>query len=324
MSTFWTLWIAIITIGNVIACWWLIWWTARSRPDEVASGEVTNHVWDEDLQERNNPLPAWWLNLFHITIVFTLAYLLLYPALGKVGGLLGWSSAGQYEEEMAEAEATYGPIYARYAGQDVATLAQDPKAVDLGHSVFINNCTTCHGSDARGARGFPNLADDDWQWGGAPERILQTILQGRNAAMPPFGTVLGEQGVAEVVEYVRSLSGLDADAQLAAGGQKHFNTLCAACHMPTGQGNPMLGAPNLTDGTWLYGSTREVLTTTVSQGRNGMMPAHAPLIGEDKVRLVAAYVYQLGESQRQAGVSGTAQAPTQVAARDTGRGDGPR
>lgn len=297
MPWYWTLFIAVLTVANVLACWWLIWWTSRKQPDEVASGEVTTHVWDEDLQERNNPLPRWWLILFHVTIVFTLVWILMVPSIGDtMGGLLGWSSASQYEEEVLAAEERYGPIFAQYAGRDVAELASDPTAVSLGHAVFINNCTTCHGSDGRGARGFPNLADDDWQWGGSPERILQTITHGRTAGMPAFGPVLGEEGVPQVVEYVRSLSGLDADAAMAKAGKQHFDTLCMACHGPQGKGNTLLGAPNLTDQTWLYGSTRKVLTATITEGRAGMMPAHEPLIGEDRVRLVAAYVYQLGNN----------------------------
>jgi cytochrome c oxidase cbb3-type subunit 3 len=294
MSAFWTAFIVVLTVGNVLACWWLIWWTSQSKPDEVAPGEVIDHVWDEDLQERNSPLPRWWLNLFHITIVFGLIYMVLFPSLGSIQGLLGWSSSDQYAQEVAEAEAQYGPLYAKFSGQPVPVLALDEEAVALGHSVFENNCAGCHGSDGRGARGFPNLADGDWQWGGKPEQILQTISNGRQAAMPAFGPVLGEQGVKEVVAYVRSLSGLETDDALVEAGAGHFQTLCMACHGPEAKGNPMLGAPNLADTTWLYGSTRDTLRETITNGRQGMMPAHAPLIGEDRVRLVAAYVYQLG------------------------------
>ncbi|MEM9385573.1 MAG: cytochrome-c oxidase, cbb3-type subunit III [Pseudomonadota bacterium] len=312
MSTFWTLFVAAITIVNVLACWWLIWWTSKSRPDEVASGEVTDHVWDENLREKNNPMPRWWLNLFHITIVFTLVYVLLFPSLGSVGGLLGWSSDGQWEAEIQAAEGRYGPIYAQYAGVDVATLASDEKALKLGEAVFINNCTTCHGSDGRGARGFPNLADADWQWGGDPETILQTISHGRSAAMPALGAALGEDGVAEVVEYVRSLSGLDHEGTMAVAGKSRFDMMCAACHGAKAEGNPLFGAPNLSDQTWLYGSSRGVLTQTITNGRNGMMPAHTPLIGEDRVRLVAAYVYQLGKAGELSAAVGQAQATQSV------------
>ncbi|MEO0424377.1 MAG: cytochrome-c oxidase, cbb3-type subunit III [Pseudomonadota bacterium] len=317
MSTFWTVFIAVITIANVLACWWLIWWTSKSRPDEVASGEVTDHVWDQNLREKNNPMPRWWLNLFHITIVFTLVYVLLFPSLGGVGGLLGWSSDGQWEEEVLAAEERYGPIYAQYAGVDVATLAADEQALKLGEAVFINNCTTCHGSDGRGARGFPNLADADWQWGGDPDTILQTISHGRNAAMPALGAALGEDGVAEVVEYVRSLSGLDHEAAQASAGKSRFDMMCAACHGANAKGNPLFGAPNLSDETWLYGSSRAVLTQTINAGRNGMMPAHNALIGEDRARLVAAYVYQLGKAdQLQAAATTTSQPTASVDAGD--------
>jgi cytochrome c oxidase cbb3-type subunit 3 len=300
MSAFWTGFIVVLTVTNVLACWWLIWWTSQAKPDEVAAGEViTDHTWDDDLQERNSPLPRWWLNLFHITIVFGLLYMVLFPALGNIGGVLGWSSAQQYAAEVEEAEATYGPLYAKFAGQPIPALALDEEAVALGQSVFANNCAGCHGSDGRGAVGFPNLADASWQWGGSPEQILQTISNGRRAMMPALGAVLGEQGVKEVVAHVRSLSGLQHDAELAAAGAERFPVVCAACHGAEGEGNPMFGAPNLADSTWLYGSAPEVLAKTVSEGRNGMMPAHAPLIGDDRVRLVAAYVYQLGKADGQ-------------------------
>lgn len=319
MSTFWTLFIAVITLANVLACWWLIWWTAKSRPNEVAAGEVTDHVWDENLRERNSPMPRWWLNLFHITIVFTLAYAVLFPTLGGIGGLLGWSSDEQWGQEVQLAEERYGPIYAQYAGVEVAVLATDPKALALGESVFINNCTTCHGSDGRGARGFPNLADGDWQWGGDPNTIVQSISNGRRAAMPALGAALGESGVGEVVEYVRSLSGLEHESALATAGKVRFDTMCAACHGAGAEGNPLLGAPNLTDETWLYGSARAVLAQTINEGRSGMMPAHAPLIGEDRVRLVAAYVYQLGKA---GALSAAASDVSPSPADDSSGGDG--
>jgi cytochrome c oxidase cbb3-type subunit 3 len=299
MSAFWTGFIIVLTVANVLACWWLIWWTSKSKPDEVAAGEVIDHVWDDNLQERNSPLPRWWLNLFHITIVFGLLYMVLYPSLGNITGFLGWSSSEQYAEEIRQAEATYGPLYAKFAGQPIPVLARDEEALALGQSVFANNCAACHGSDGGGAVGFPNLADADWQWGGEPEQIVQTITNGRQAAMPAFGPVLGEQGVKEVVAYVRNLSGLETDTALVDAGGKHYSTLCLACHGPEATGNPLLGAPNLTDTAWLYGSTRETLTETITNGRNGMMPAHGPLIGDDRVRLVAAYVYQLSNRDGQ-------------------------
>jgi cytochrome c oxidase cbb3-type subunit 3 len=289
-----SLFIAIFSVLNVIACGWLIWWTARSRPNEVDKGEVIDHVWDGDLQERNNPMPRWWLMLFYISIVFCFVYFLLYPGLGRFGGVLAWTGTGQYDAEIAHANDRYGQMYAAFAGREVPDLAQDPKALALGHSLFVNNCTTCHGSDGRGAAGFPNLADDDWLYGGDPATIVQTITQGRQGTMPPLGAALGDAGMDEVVAYVLTLSGREAPADKAAAGQARF-VMCAACHGADGKGNPALGAPNLTDDIWLYGGSPETLRKTLAGGRGGQMPAHEWL-GEDKVRLLAAYVYSLSRT----------------------------
>src|SRR5450755_1764961 len=221
--------IAIVASLNVLGCGWLIWWTARSRPDEVSKGEVTDHVWDGDLQERNNPMPRWWLILFFLSIIFCFLYFLLYPALGTFGNVLGWSKASQYEQEMAAAKKQYAPMYAAFAGRAIEDLAKDPKALVLGRSLFANNCIACHGSDARGGPGFPNLTDDDWLHGGAPEAIVQTITHGREGIMPAVGPALGEQGVYEVIAYVLSLSERHAPADRIEAGKARF-ALCAACH----------------------------------------------------------------------------------------------
>ncbi|UCE89297.1 MAG: cytochrome-c oxidase, cbb3-type subunit III [Pseudomonadota bacterium] len=296
MSSFWTWYIGIITVGNILACYWLILWTGKPRPDEAAQGDVTGHTWDEDLQEYNNPLPRWWLWMFYITIVFGLGYLVLYPGLGGVAGQLGWTQASQYDEEMAAADQRYGPIFAAWAAKEIPTLARDADAMQAGQRLFLNYCATCHGSDAGGSRGFPNLTDSAWLYGGSPEAIKTSILDGRAGIMPPMGPALGEQGVAEVTAYVLTLNGREADAGLAASGKARFESMCAACHMQNGSGNPMLGAPNLTDDIWLYGGSPGVIKHTISQGRNGRMPAHGDFLGQDKVHLLAAYVYSLGQS----------------------------
>ncbi|MBS0578222.1 MAG: cytochrome-c oxidase, cbb3-type subunit III [Proteobacteria bacterium] len=287
--------IAVVTSLNVLACAWLIWWTARRRPNEAAVGEVTDHVWDGDLRERNNPMPRWWLILFFLSILFCFVYFLLYPALGNYPGVLGWTNTGQYRQEMHAAREQYKPVYAAFAGRSVAELAKDRNALALGHSLFANNCTNCHGSDARGAVGFPNLTDNDWLYGGSPETITQTIEQGRSGVMPPLGAVLGPQGVDEVVAYVESLSGRSAPTAKVAAGAARF-ALCAGCHGPDGKGNQQIGAPNLTDDIWLYGGSDAAIRKTITEGRNGTMPSHAWL-GEDRVRLLAAYVYSLSHSQ---------------------------
>jgi cytochrome c oxidase cbb3-type subunit 3 len=297
MSSFFNWWIIVITLGNIAACWWLIRWTSRPQAGEAAQGEVTGHVWDEDLQEYNNPLPRWWLWLFYITIVFSLGYLVLYPALGTFDGVLGWSQTNQYEGEVAAAEAKYGPIFEQYAARDLPGLAKDPEARKVGQRLFLNYCATCHGSDAGGAPGFPNLRDGDWLYGGSPQAIKASIMDGRNGIMPPFGPALGEQGVEEVADYVMSLSGRKTDPRLAAAGKPKFEAMCAACHMADGTGNQMLGAPNLTDNIWLYGGSPGVIKKTITDGRSGRMPAHGDFLGEDKVHVLAAYIYGLSSTR---------------------------
>jgi cytochrome c oxidase cbb3-type subunit 3 len=235
-------------------------------------------------------MPRWWINLFYITIVFAFVYLAYYPGLGAFAGVGGWTSRSKHEADVAAAQAKLEPILARFRGRPIAELAADPEATELGRSVFANNCATCHGSDARGARGFPTLVDADWQWGGEPDTVLATVLGGRQAAMPPYGPVLGEDGVKAVTAYVESLSGRRPDASLAEAGRAHFQALCVACHGPNGLGNPLLGAPNLTDPTWLYGGDTATIAQTIANGRSGQMPAHAELIGADRARLASAWV----------------------------------
>ena len=293
-SGFWNIWITVLVLGNILACWWLIRWTSKKRPDEAATGDTTGHSWDEGtLAEYNNPLPRWWLWMFYITMVFGLAYLALYPGLGTYRGYLNWTHQGAYEQEMQAADQKYGPLFAQYAAKPIPEVAADADALKIGQRLFANYCAACHGSDAGGSPGFPNLRDADWQYGGDPATLTATILDGRQAAMPAWGAVLGDKGVEETTAYVVALSGRDADAQLAAAGKQHFATYYAACHGADGKGNPALGAPNLTDSTWLYGGSAGVIRQSIVEGRNGKMPAHRDFLGEDKVHLLAAYVYSL-------------------------------
>ena len=294
MTPFWTAFVVILTVGNIAACLWLLWWTARRRSGDKPDTSTTGHVWDEDLTEYNKPLPRWWLNLFYATIAFSVGYLVLYPGLGAFGGTLGWSQQKKHAEDVAAADAKIAPLYAKYGHAPVDALARDPAAVQLGRSVFANNCATCHGSDARGAKGFPNLVDADWLWGGDPDTVLKTILDGRTGAMPPLGEALGPRGTSEVAVYVRSLSGQAGDPVLAAAGQKHFAMLCAACHGADAKGNTALGAPNLTDSTWLHGGSFQDVSDTIRLGRTGTMPAHGAIVGEARARLAAAYVLSRG------------------------------
>ncbi|HHJ16508.1 MAG TPA: cytochrome-c oxidase, cbb3-type subunit III [Gammaproteobacteria bacterium] len=293
-SGFWNIWITVLTVGNILACWWLIRWTAKPRKDEAAAGDVTGHSWDEGtLAEYNNPLPRWWLWLFYGTMIFAAGYLVLYPGLGTWRGTLNYTDQNAYDKEMQVAQEKYGPLFAKYASTPIAELAKDPAALKVGQRLFANYCASCHGSDAGGGAGFPNLGDKDWLYGGEPETIKLSILDGRNGVMPAWGQVIGDKGVDEVAAYVMSLSGRDSDATKAAAGKVHFDTYCVACHGADGTGNPALGAPNLTDGSWLYGGSPGVIRQTITAGRNGHMPAHRDFLGEDKAHLLATYIYSL-------------------------------
>ena len=287
----WSLFVAVVTVISLAACLALL--AMASKRKVMSNDNTTGHVWDEDLRELNNPLPRWWVWLFIITVVFSAVYLAFYPGLGSFDGTLKWTSAGQHAAEVDKARAAMAPLYAKFASQPVEALAKDTQAMAIGERLFANNCATCHGTDARGAVGFPNLTDASWQWGGEPEQILQTILNGRVAAMPSWAAVLGAEGTPQVTAYVRSLAGLGHNATAAEAGKARYDTICVACHGPEGKGNPALGAPDLTDSAWLYGSSEAAISESLTKGRAGHMPAHGPLIGEDAVRMVAGYVYSL-------------------------------
>jgi cytochrome c oxidase cbb3-type subunit 3 len=295
LNSFWNWFVIVISIGSILACWWLLHWTkgvSDRSEDEVGS---TGHTWDEDLKELNTPLPRWWLHLFNITIIFALVYLVLFPGLGNFAGIKNWTQVNQYEAEVAAATQAQEAVFARFRDMDSAALIADADAMDTAGRLFGNNCAMCHGSDGRGAKGFPNLADNDWQWGGSYEEIITTLNDGRMAIMPPQGAVLGEDGVLEMVAYVQQLSGQKADPELAAAGQQRF-MVCGACHGMDGKGNKMLGAPNLTDDTWIYGGHPTDIEYTLLNGRNGVMPAFGNQLSEDHIRLLAAYVLSMSES----------------------------
>jgi len=291
-SSFWDFYIGIISVVSIVACGVLLLAQSKRR---VAGGEseTTGHAWDEDLGEYNNPLPRWWMWLFWITIVFALAYLVLYPGLGSYAGYLRWTQAGQFEEENAQANAQFGPLYEKFAGQEIAQLAKNPEALAIGQKLFLNTCAQCHASDAGGSRGFPNLTDNDWLYGGDPANIKASIMEGRNGIMPPFAPALGEQGTKDVAHYVMSLSGMAADSIRVERGKPRFAQTCAACHGAQGKGNAQLGAPNLTDKTWLYGAGEAAIIEGITRGRNNPMPAHKELLTPAKIHLLTAYVYSL-------------------------------
>lgn len=296
MSTFWHWFVVIPTILGLIGCFWLLQSNATGVAKDQAAAE--EHVWDEDLSEYNNPLPKWWFNLFMITIVFGAGYLVLYPGLGNFKGLLNWSQIGQYTEEVADADADYGPLYKKYASIDIATLVKDPNAIKTGKRLFSTYCTTCHGSDARGAKGFPSLVDDEWLYGGEPDNIKKTLTDGRAGAMPAWGAAMDTDTLKAVVEYVQSLHTNQGDPKLLALGKEKYGLFCVACHGADGKGNPALGAPNLANDIWLYGGSDRLLLETLQNGRNGQMPAHGNFLGADKVHLLTAYVYSLSQTEK--------------------------
>jgi cytochrome c oxidase cbb3-type subunit 3 len=297
MSQAFGIFIAVTALANIAAVLWLIWWTSRGS-GKIAPLETT-HVWDDDLTEYNNPLPRWWLWMFLLSIAFGLCYLLWYPGLGRFAGLGSWTAVSQYNQEDLAARRALEQRFAAFNGKSLAALSEDPGAMATAKNLFALNCSSCHGSDARGAKGFPNLTDTDWLWGGSEESIYQSVAQGRDAAMPAWGPILGHDGVENVMGYVLSLSGrisgTPMTAQTLGAGKTTFTTLCSACHGVDGKGNQLLGAPNLTDGIWLHGSSLADIRETITQGRTNKMPAHLERLGETKVRLLAAYVLSLSQ-----------------------------
>lgn len=315
MTTLWSLYVSVLTLGTLVGLTWLLLSTRKGQREDTTEDTV-GHAFD-GIEEYDNPLPKWWFWLFVATLVFAVGYLVLYPGLGNWRGILpgyayldndkrtefatgdsGWSGVHEWEKEMARANARFGPLYARYAAMPVEAVAQDPKALQMGARLFASNCSVCHGSDAKGAFGFPNLTDDVWRWGGEPDTIKASILNGRHGVMPGWAAVIGDQGVADVSAFV--LTGLNGrrlpeDANADAGnGQKLFAANCVACHGAEGKGTPMLGAPDLTrPAAFIYGSSFAQLQQTIRYGRQGQMPAQAQLQGNDKVHVLAAYVYSL-------------------------------
>lgn len=289
-SEFWSWFIIAIVGGGII---WLVYLLMGTNKAETEEGVPTGHVWDENLEELNNPLPRWWLWLFYITIVFSIGYLILYPGMGSFKGILGWTEVGEYEAEVAAADAEFGPIFAKFEQTPIAELATDEAAMKAGERLYVTYCAVCHGSDARGATGFPNLRDNDWLYGGSPEQIEATLLHGRNGVMPAWETSLGEEGIDQVASYVMSIAGREVDAASAEAGKAKFDMFCVGCHMPGGTGNQALGAPNLTNNIWLYGGSPRAIKETLAKGRNGRMPAHGEFLGTAKVHILSAYVYSL-------------------------------
>jgi len=292
INDFWANYVAAASVVSILACALLLWLTARKRV-VPSDDNTTGHVWDEDLREANNPLPLWWMGLFVITILFGFAYLAFFPGLGSFDGKLGWSATGQYQAEVAQADKELAPIYAAYTSMPVEAIAGDPKGMAIGERIFMNNCAQCHGSDARGSKGFPNLTDTDWLHGGTPDKIVETITKGRTGEMPPMAAVVGTPDeVRNLAQYVLSLSGNSTDSVRAGLGKSKF-TACAACHGIGGVGNQALGAPALNDNVWLHGFGQHAIVAMINGGKHNVMPAQEGRLTEAQIKVVASYVWGL-------------------------------
>lgn len=289
-SNFWSFYVAGMTILGILACLLLLWITARKKIVS-SSDNTTGHVWDEDLTEMNNPMPRWWMWMFVMTIIFALGYLVAYPGLGKFSGQLGWTTKGEYDAEVAQANIELAPLYARFDAMKPEDMAGDPQAMAIGDRLFMNNCAQCHGSDARGSKGFPNLADTDWLHGGSPEKIRETLEKGRVGNMPPMAAAVGTpDDVRNVANYVLSLSGSPNDSLRASLGKQKF-AACAACHGMDGKGNQALGAPNLTDDIWLHGWGEGAIVAMINNGKVNQMPAQSDKLTPSQIGVLASYVW---------------------------------
>jgi cytochrome c oxidase cbb3-type subunit 3 len=293
LSPFWSVYVSVIVLVGIFACGLLLWVTSKYK-DTGTHAESTGHVWDEDIVEMNNPLPLWWVGLFIITIIFGLGYLYLYPGLGSNAGQLGWSSRGAYEQEKTNANLALAPLYSKYDAMAIEDVAKDPQAAAIGNRLFMNNCSQCHGSDAMGSKGFPNLTDHDWLHGGLPQNIQETITKGRNGMMPPMAQAVGsEEDVKNVAQYVLSLSSSSHDTARAAQGQVKFQQVCAACHGADGKGNTVIGSANLTDNIWLHGVGEQAIVSMIVNGKVNQMPAQEARLTPSQIRMLTAYVWGL-------------------------------
>ena len=291
-NNFWSIYVAAITLVSILACLLLLWFSGRAKA-MTDNDNTTGHVWDGDLREMNNPLPRWWVWLFVITIVFSLVYLVLYPGLGGYAGTLGWTSTGEHTAEMEKGEKEVAPLYAKFTGMTPQEVSRDAQAMAIGERLFMNNCSQCHGSDARGSKGFPNLTDSDWLYGGAPEKILESLTMGRVGNMPALGAAVGTpDDVMNVAQYVLSLSGGPHDSLRASLGKSKF-AVCAACHGINGKGNPALGAPNLTDDVWLHGYGENAIIAIVNNGKVNQMPAQTDKLSAAQLHVLSGYVWGL-------------------------------
>ena len=310
-----SIFIAAVTILHILGYIGLVYWTTHIKAGgDAKEGEIIDHTWDGDLKEMNNPMPGWWLSLFYLMIAFAIAYLFLYPGVYK--GSKGWTQLTQYQQESRRVDARSAEYFRHYAGKSVEDLAKDPDALATGRRIFLQNCAVCHATDAGGTPGnYPNLTDKDWIWGGTPDNIINTITNGHTGAMPAGGALIAvapgqapsaedQEKLEDVSNYILSLGGYEHDKTLAEKGKELYSTSCVACHGPDGKGNPVIGGINLADQTWLYADDPEdtaalkaFIQQQIQKPRNNVMPAWKDILGEAKIKVVAAYVYSLSQDE---------------------------
>lgn len=292
MSSGWSIFIIVIVVAHIIGYSYLLWSTSKMKAKDHKQGDTTGHNWD-GIEEYNNPLPRWWLFMFIFTILFSIGYLILYPGMGNFKGTLNWTEENAWAAENKAVLEKRAKLFSTFIDKSIPEMIKDKKAMAIGERLFANHCSTCHGSDAQGAVGFPNLTDDDWLYGGEPDTLVQTITNGRHGVMPAWGSALGDDGIKQVAAYVRNFSEQGQDKELVAEGQKKFAMFCVACHGADAKGNHLMGAPNLTDNTWLHSFDSGMIETILNEGISGQMPAHGELLDSGSIKTLAAYVYSL-------------------------------
>jgi len=287
----------------------------KPERDEVTGHETTGHVWDDDLKELNKPLPKWWVYVFYVTIIWSIGYWILFPAWplisGYTEGLIGYSQRETVRQEIQEARAAQSEFREAIKTAELSEIRSDPELLRFsmagGEAAFGDNCAPCHGRGAQGFTGYPNLNDDSWIWGGELGDIQQTIRYGiradhpqtRVSQMPRFGIdgILNDEQINDAAEYVRSLGGLEHDDAAAARGEEIYAQQCGFCHGAQGKGMQQMGAPNLTDAIWLYGSSKDAIVTSIRTGRGGMMPQFVGRLDDVTIKQLAVYVHTLGGGQ---------------------------
>lgn len=300
VSPGWSIWIATISILGIIFCLYLLFSQRKSiTQTEAEKEQFEKKVWDGDIRELDTSAPRWFNVMYIGLCVFAFGYLLFYPGLGSFPGILHWTSAKQVLDEQMEIDERLEPLYARYADMELEKIAADEEAQLIGQRLFLNNCAQCHGSDAQGSPSFPNLTDNVWLWGGEPEDILKTITDGRNGVMTAHADMMTPADASDIAQYVRSLNGLAHDSLRVNAGKRLYDQFCVACHGADAKGNQMLGAPDLTDNTWLYDSSEATIVKGILEGRNNTMPAQKDILTPEQIRVLAGWVWGLSNNPKQ-------------------------